>query len=175
MTALLPLIRRPLFCSIRFVFVLWTIPLRAEAQAPTRETAPAELVRTITALDSALFASYNRCELDTFASFWASDTEFYHDQSGLTLGVQKLTDAVRTNICGKVRRQLVPGTLEVYIMHGYGALETGIHRFYPADPDQVEAMGEARFILLWHRRDSGWKITRSVSYDHHALPQPLPR
>ena len=175
MATRLPPIRRALFCSIRFIVVLCTVPLRVEAQAPTRETAPAELVRTITALDSALFASYNRCELDTFASFWASDTEFYHDQSGLTLGVQKLTDAVRANICGKVRRQLVPGTLEVYIMHGYGALETGVHRFYPAGPEQVEAMGEARFILLWHRRDGGWKITRSISYDHHALPQSPPR
>ena len=175
MATFLPPIRRALFNSMRFVLALCPIPLCAEAQAPTRETAPAELVRTITALDSALFTSYNRCELDTFASFWASDTEFYHDQSGLTLGVQKLTDAVQANICGKVRRQLVPGTLEVYIMQGYGALETGVHRFYPADPDQAEAMGEARFILLWHKGDRGWKITRSISYDHHALPQSPPR
>jgi hypothetical protein len=170
MATLLPPVRRALFYSMRFIVVLCAIPLCVEAQAPTRETAPAELVRTMAALDSALFTSYNRCELDTFASFWAPDVEFYHDQSGLTVGVQKLTDAVRANICGKVRRQLVPGTLEVYIMHGYGALATGVHRFYPAGPDQLEAMGEARFILLW-RRDGGWKITRSISYDHHALPQ----
>jgi ketosteroid isomerase-like protein len=168
-------IRRALFHPILLAAVLCMIPLRVEAQAPTRETAPAKLVRTITALDSALFASYNRCELETFASFWASDAEFYHDQTGLMLGVEKLTNAVRENICGKVRRQLVPGTLEVYIMHGYGALATGVHRFYPAGHDHVDAMGEARFILLWHTRDGAWKITRSISYDHYALTRSPPR
>lgn len=168
-------IRRALPYAIGFIFVLGAIPIRLEAQAPTRETAPAELVRTIAALDSALFASYNRCELDTFASFWAPDMEFYHDQSGLTLGVQKLTEAVRANICGKVQRKLVPGTLEVFVMHGYGALATGIHRFYPAGPGPVDAVGEAKYILLWHKRDDGWKITRSISYDHYPLPQPRPR
>ena len=168
-------IRRALSHAICFIFVLGTMSLPLEAQPPTRETAPAELVRTIAALDSALFASYNRCELDTFASFWANDMEFYHDQTGLTLGVQTLTDAVRANICGKVRRKLVPGTLEVYVMHGYGALATGVHRFYPAGPDSVEARGEAKYILLWHKRAEGWKITRSISYDHYPLPQPPPR
>ena len=162
-------------CAIGFIVVLCTVSLRLEAQAPTREKAPAELVRTIAALDSALFASYNRCELDTFASFWAPDMEFYHDQSGLTLGVQKLTDAVRANICGKVQRKLVPGTLEVFVMHGYGALATGVHRFYPAGPGPVDAVGEAKYILLWHKRDDAWKITRSISYDHYPLPQPTPR
>lgn len=175
MVSLSPPIRRALFNATRFALALCTIPLCADAQASSRETAPAELVRTITALDSALFASYNECELDTFASFWSSDTEFYHDQTGLTLGGQNITDAVRANICGKVRRQLVAGTLEVYIMHGYGALATGVHRFYPAGSDQADAVGEAKFILLWHKGDRGWKITRSISYDHHALPQSPPR
>jgi hypothetical protein len=31
----------------------------------------------------------------------------------ILLAAEKLTNAVRENICGRVRRQLVPGTLEV--------------------------------------------------------------
>jgi hypothetical protein len=100
--------QRALSHPVLLTFALCTIPLGAAAQAPARETAPAGLVRTITGLDSALFASYNQCDLDTFASFWASDVEFYHDQTGLMVGVQNLTNAVRENICGKVRRELRP-------------------------------------------------------------------
>ena len=46
----------------------------------------ADLDRTITALDTALFDSYNRCDLKKFASFFVDDVEFYHDQGGVTLG-----------------------------------------------------------------------------------------
>jgi len=91
----------------------------------------AELDKAITALDAALFDSYIRCDLK-FASFFADDVEFYHDQGGVTLGREKLTDSVKKKICGKVTRELVPGTLQVYYMKGYGAVEMGVHRFHPS-------------------------------------------
>lgn len=43
-----------------------------------------ELNRAITSLDTALFDSYNRCDLEKFSSFLADDVEFYHDQGGVT-------------------------------------------------------------------------------------------
>jgi hypothetical protein len=88
-----------------------------------------ELDRTIAALDAALFDSYNRCDLQKFASFFVDDVEFYHDQGGVTLGRVALTDSVKKNICGQTTRELVPGTLHAYYMKGYGALEVGIHGF----------------------------------------------
>jgi hypothetical protein len=57
------------------------------------------------------------------------DVEFYHDQGGVTLGKANLSDSVKKNICGKVTRELVPGTLEVHHMKGYGAVEMGVHAF----------------------------------------------
>ena len=87
-----------------------------------------ELDRAITALDAALFDSYNRCDLVKFASFIDDNVEFYHDQGGVTLGQAALTDSVKKSICGKVTRELVPGSLKVYPMKGYGALEVGVHR-----------------------------------------------
>ncbi|MFN2397023.1 MAG: DUF4440 domain-containing protein [Gemmatimonadaceae bacterium] len=95
--------------------------------------------------------------------------EFYHDQGGLTVGAQNLTDAVRKNICGKVRRELVPGTLEVYIMHGYGAVEIGVHRFHHPGRDDVEPVGQAKFVHLWQEKDGNWRVTRVLSYDHHTV------
>jgi ketosteroid isomerase-like protein len=126
----------------------------------------AELDKAIASLDAALFDSYNRCDLEKFSSFFADDVEFYHDQGGVTLGKGKLTESIKKNICGgDVRRELVPGTLQVYHMNGYGAVEIGVHRFY--HPKSDTPTGEGRFINLWQYKDGAWKITRAISYDHH--------
>jgi hypothetical protein len=127
-----------------------------------------DLDRTVTALDAALFDSYNRCDLTKFESFFVDDVEFYHDQGGVTLGKAALTDSVKKNICGKVTRELVPSTLHVYYMKGYGALEVGVHRFHHPGHEDTEGVGEGQFIHLWQYKDGAWKITRVISYDHHA-------
>lgn len=126
-----------------------------------------ELNRAITALDAALFDSYNHCDLDKFASFFVDEVEFYHDQGGVTLGRAALTDSVKKNICGRVTRELVPGTLKAFYMKGYGALETGVHRFHHPGHEDTEGVGEGQFIHLWQYKDGAWKITRVISYDHH--------
>src|SRR5256712_10642205 len=144
---------------------------RAEAQAvPPLENIKSqeELDKAIATLDSALFDSYNRCDLEKFSSFFVDDVEFYHDQGGVTLGRGNLTDSVKKNICGKVTRELVPGTLQVHHMKGYGAVEMGVHRFHHPGHEDTEPVGEGRFIHLWQYKDGAWKITRVISYDHHA-------
>jgi hypothetical protein len=128
----------------------------------------AELEKAITALDAALFDAYNRCDLQKFASLIDDNVEFYHDQGGLTLGQAALTDSVKKNICGKVTRELVPGSLQVYPMKGYGAVEMGVHRFHHPGHEDTEGVGEGKFVHLWHYKDGAWKITRVISYDHHA-------
>lgn len=130
----------------------------------------AELDKAIASLDAALFDSYNRCDLEKFRSFFADDVEFYHDQGGVTLGADKVTESIRKNICGgDVRRELVPGTLEAHYMKGYGAVEIGVHRFI--HPKSNTPAGEARFVHLWRYSDGAWKITRVISFDHHSLRQ----
>ena len=130
---------------------------------PPRDTA---LFRTIASLDSALFNSYNSCDLPKFASFFVDSVEFYHDQTGLMVGVANLTEAIKQNICGKVVRQLVPESLEVYPMKGYGAVEIGWHRFHPPGAKPAQS-GGAQFIMLWQNNGGVWKITRVISFDHH--------
>jgi ketosteroid isomerase-like protein len=126
----------------------------------------AELDKAVTALDTALFDAYNACDLAKFSSLLDDNVEFYHDQGGVTLGKEKLTQSIKDNICGgDVRRELVPGTLQIYYMKGYGAVEIGVHRFY--HPKTNGAVGEGRFITLWQYKDGAWKITRAISYDHH--------
>lgn len=88
----------------------------------------AELDKTVTALDAALFDSYNRCDLPKFESFFVDDVEFYHDQTGVTLGRAALTESLKKNICGQTTRELV--SMQAFYMKGCGALETGVHRFH---------------------------------------------
>ncbi len=144
------------------------------AGAQTRQSAPDdELFRKLAALDGELFGAYNSCDLDGFATFFAEDVEFYHDKGGATRGRATLIDSLKKNICGKTRRDLVPGTLEVHPMDGYGALQIGAHRFCDAQAKACDgtAGGVARFIHLWENRDGSWKITRVISYDHAPAAQ----
>src|SRR5215468_11560901 len=117
--------------------VLLALPLLAMT-AYTQEKVPAleeikdqaELDHAITELDRQLFDAYNHCDLKKFDSLLADDVEFYHDQGGVTLGHAALTESVKNNICtGDTQRALVPGTLKIYHMKGYGAIEMGVHRF----------------------------------------------
>lgn len=125
-----------------------------------------ELMKAVTALDKELFDAYNGCNLDKLGTLVADDLEFYHDKTGLAVGKQLFLDAIKNNICGKVTRQLVPGTLEVYPIHGYGAVEIGVHRFHHPGTQDHDVVGEAKFVTLWQYKDGAWKITRAISYDH---------
>jgi ketosteroid isomerase-like protein len=162
------------FTSARMLLLLGVFALcciQGNAQTvPALEniTSQAELEKAITTLDAALFAAYNQCDLRKFSSFFADDVEFYHDIGGVTLGKEALTESVKKNICGKVTRELVPGTLKVYPMKGYGAGEIGVHRFHHPGHEDTETVGEGQFIQLWQYKDGAWKITRVISYDHHT-------
>ncbi len=153
-----------------------TQPQTVPVPAAPEQTIPAfdkiqnqqDLDRAGAALDAALFDAYNRCDLAKFESFFVDDVEFYHDQGGVTLGKAALTDSIKNNICGKVTRELVPGTLKVYHMKGYGFVEMGVHRFHHPGHEDTEGVGEGQFIHLWQYKDGAWKVTRVISYDHHA-------
>ena len=161
------------FTSARMLLLFGVFALccvRADAQAvPALEkiNSQAELEKAIATLDAALFDAYNRCDLEKFASFLADDVEFYHDKAGVTLGKGALADAIKKNICGKVTRELVPGTLQVHPLKGYGAVEMGVHLFHHPGHENTEGVGEGKFIHLWQYKDGTWRITRVISYDHH--------
>ncbi len=127
-----------------------TIALLILLQAP-----PDELFKTVSALDTALFDAYNKCDLEKFASFLADDLEFYHDATGLSRGAQSTVDAVKQNICGKVHRDLVPGTLKVYPL-GRATAASKPASIFLCDPKKgkcPDGSGVGRFTMLWEYRD----------------------
>jgi len=71
----------------------------------------------------------------------------------------------------RARRQLVPGTLAVYTLNNYGAVETGRHDFYALEDGRPERKTEsAQFLHIWKNEDGQWKLTRVVSFDHKLAP-----
>jgi Domain of unknown function (DUF4440) len=128
---------------------------------------PDRLFQTIAALDEKLFDAYNHCDLATMGTLVTDDLEFYHDKTGLSVGKQVFLESIQNNICGKTQRELIPGSMEVYRLDHYGAVEIGQHRFrHPAHEEL--GVGEAKFITLWRYKDGNWQITREISYDHGA-------
>jgi hypothetical protein len=136
---------------------------RTHAQSSTASDA---LFKTVQSLDTKFFDAYNHCDLATLSSLVDDDLEFYHDLEGLSRGRQTFVEAIKSGVCGQLTRELVPGTLQVYPIAQYGAVEIGIHRFHFGQGDK---MGEAKFIDLWQNKNGSWKVTRVISFDHHLL------
>src|ERR1700761_6999381 len=88
-------------------------PSAPSSAAAVRQT-PDSLFQTVAALDTRLFDAYNHCDLATIGDLVSDDLEFYHDKTGLAVGKKPFIDAIQQNICGKVERTLVAGSLEVY-------------------------------------------------------------
>ena len=143
------------------------------ADAPQAPDASADpLFKTIAALDSAVFDSFNKCsdpaQLKLHASYFAPDVEFYHDKGGVTWTRQDMLANTAKNVCGHFRRELVPGSLRVYPIKDYGAIEIGTHRFCQFTSNDCE--GIADFTVIWTHQNDEWKITRVLSYGHRANP-----
>ena len=127
-----------------------------------------ELFDTIAQLDSLLFTAFNTRDLEKIKSFFSDDLEFYHDLGGVTNYKQNMDAFERTFLNErKLRRELVKGSLEVYPIKDFGAVEMGVHRFYATEKGQNEKLSsEAKFTQLWQNRNGEWKLTRIISYAH---------
>jgi ketosteroid isomerase-like protein len=159
---------RAIFCALALV---GSASVRSGDVSTSNPLSQSTLLETVEGLDTRLFDAYNRCDLETLASYVAEDLEFYHDQTGLSRGRQVFLDAIRNNICGKVHRDLLPGTLEAYPLNGYGAVEIGAHLFCDSRKKPKcdrEKDGIARFVMLWQNQAGTWKLTRVISYNHIA-------
>jgi ketosteroid isomerase-like protein len=122
----------------------------------------ADLYRTIVRLDSTFFHAYNTCDLATQAAFYSDTIEFFHDKSGLDTSKQRILANTKKYICGKVTRELVPGSIEVSPLPGYGAVELGMHLFH--NNQEKDAKPHAsRFVIIWQKIQETWKITKVIS------------
>jgi hypothetical protein len=124
-----------------------------------------KLYDTIVKLDSLFFDAYNTCNIniEKYSSFYAYNLEFYHDQGGVMTSKQAVIDATKKYICGKVTRELVKGSIEVYPIKDFGAVEIGLQRFHNNEEPVGTPSKVGRFMIIWENKNNEWKISRVVS------------
>lgn len=124
-----------------------------------------QLYDTIVKLDSLFFDAYNTCNinLEKYSSFYADNLEFYHDQGGLMTSRQDVIDGTKKYICGKVTRELVKGSIEVYPIKDFGAVEIGLQKFHNNEEPLGTLSKIGRFMIIWENKNNEWKISRVVS------------
>lgn len=124
------------------------------------------LYNEIAHMDSVLFGAYNAHNMAVVKEIFDKSLEFYHDKGGVSnydQTIASLNNALTT--VKDIRRDLVPGSLEVYPINNYGAIEVGLHTFCHQENGQPNC-GTFKFVNVWQKKDGVWKLTRVVSYDH---------
>lgn len=159
------------FLRIRFLFLIvaaFSISARAEDQgvATKKAASSGELFETIAGMDTKIFDAFNAHDVDRLMSLFTDDLEFYHDTGGLqdyrqnAEGFKKMFASVPD-----IRRDLVKGSLEVYQIKDYGAMEIGQHRFCHKENGKDDC-GTFGFAMVWRKTGESWKISRVLSYGH---------
>jgi hypothetical protein len=127
-----------------------------------------ELYNTIASLDSAMFDAFNNRDISVLQTFLSEELEFYHDFGGVTNYTQNIEAFKKTFASDRIlRRALVTGMMEIHPIKDFGAVQTGVHRFYVTEKGQKEKLSsEANFVNLWQNRNGVWKIAKIISYGH---------
>jgi len=117
-------------------------------------------------MDSLMFDAFNTHNLEALKTLFAPNLEFYHDKGGLN-GYDVTINNFKSIFASTpgLHRELVPGTLEVYAIPGYGAVEIGEHRFIHVENGQTQ-IGLYKFIHTWQFKNNQWQVTRVVSVGH---------
>ena len=141
---------------------------QSQSSKPARSVTPRsrELFETIERLDAKLFDAFNRHKVDPLMEMFTTDLEFFHDTGGVTSYPEtKDNFAKMFENVPDITRNLVEGTLEIYPIKDYGAMEVGVHRFCHKENGKEEC-GSFKFVHVWRQAGDTWKISRVISYGH---------
>jgi ketosteroid isomerase-like protein len=151
--------------SLPVALVLFVLSvLSRAAEAPDK--AQADLFATIARMDSEMFDAFNKHDVAKLMSFFTEDLEFYHDSGGLSKYAENAEDFKKMFASTPdIRRDLEPGSLEIYPIKDYGAMELGRHRFCHKENGKDDC-GTFGFAMVWRKTGDSWKISRVLSYGH---------
>jgi hypothetical protein len=144
----------------------------------------AELERQIAARDAELFRLvFEQCDPARLRTMVDPGFEMFHDKGGMVARTSEDFVADYAKSCEekkapnawRSRRELVAGTMRVYPVPGYGAIEEADHVFYERQGDGPEKLvGKGRLAQVWSLSESGWRLARVLSYAHEAVEAPPP-
>lgn len=147
------------------VFLFGSVLLASHLNAQEVKTSNS-LYQEIAHMDSVLFTAFNNRDMEIFKSLFTTDLEFYHDKGGLTDYAYTIESFKRTIAQNNgLKRELVKGSLEVYPIPNYGAMEIGAHTFCHRENGKQDC-GTFKFVHVWKKIGNDWKITRVISYNH---------
>jgi hypothetical protein len=139
----------------------------AAAAGPV-DPARARLEAEITAADARLFGGLNNRDIAPMKEGFSPRLEFYHDRSGVTGYAENIAIFEKNfRSPGRLRREAMPETVEVFPAGPNHAMHIGKHRFCNKPSEQeLEGCSVYRFAMVWEREDGQWKLLRVLSYDH---------
>lgn len=147
-----------------FFYPSFTNTLIAQVSTPKYELSVSQaLYDSIVYLDSIFFDAYNKCKINTMDSLLSEDLEFYHDKGGFSNSKKQTMEAVKKNICGKVTRELLKGSIEVYQIQNYGAVQMGFHGFHNNQETETGPTHFSKFVHIWQKKGDRWQLTRIIS------------
>ncbi|MDP3467637.1 MAG: nuclear transport factor 2 family protein [Daejeonella sp.] len=143
---------------------LMTLALSAQEKkvAPTS----LELYKEIEQADSIMFQAFNSQNMEKFQTMFTEDLEWFQDNGGLIpykTVFENFGNTFKNE--NKLSRELVKGSLEVYPIKDYGAIQIGKHQFKHTENGKLE-IGTFKFLMIWQKKDGLWRISRVISYDH---------
>jgi hypothetical protein len=151
-------------------------PLLLAAADPPALPEGSALAEAIRARDAEIFdLIFLGCDPARLRTMLTPDFEMYHDRGGVVARNAETFVADYDRSCRerqapnawRSRRALIPSTLNVHPVPGYGAIEDGEHQFYERQGDGPERLvGRARFTQAWALTADGWRLARVFSYAH---------
>lgn len=139
----------------------------------------AALTEAIRAADIALFRLFfEGCDPVKLRGMVTDDMEFYHDKGGVTSATGAVfvqdyaqsCEARKSADAWRSRRVLLPESLHVDPVPGFGAMEIGEHQFYERKGDGPEKLvGRAGFAMVWRLDGAIWKLHRVLSFGHKPV------
>lgn len=127
-----------------------------------------KMYKQIAHMDSVMFDAFNSQNMKVLQSIFAEDVEFYNDGGGVSDYKSTMANfkaMFDRNADSGLHRDLIPGSLEVYPVPGFGAIELGIHTFTHIENGKKD-VGTQKFIETWGFKKNEWKVTRLISLGH---------
>ncbi len=146
--------------------LLFSLLAKGAAQSQEQKHGQGPLYRELYTMDSLLFTAFNTRDITQLQTYFSTDLELYQDNAGVR-NYEQAMEAFKGLFTRDyiLIRELVKGSMEVYPIKDFGAIQTGLHTFSHVENGKLEK-GTFKFMHVWQQTKAGWKIKRLITYDH---------
>ena len=157
--------------SVLLATMLFSCAAFSSAHATEPAAPTSELYKKIAELDRKFFDAFNACDTATMRDLMEPGVEFYQDNDQTTYSRDQLEPSFRDR-CGKdnvskLRRELIPSSMQVYVLRDYGAMQLAQHNFFIMENGAKGKLAASpKMVDIWRNDHGHWAISRIISYGH---------